>query len=76
MEGKGSWKRGGGCAVVSGGVGKERMVGVGMPWADQVEEVLDRCFRHLLGVWSVLGLKRLSSEEARLRLVGEAGEVG
>ena len=58
--------------MVRGGSGKRRMVGVGMPWADQVVEVVERCLV-LSGVRSVRGLKKLSSELARLRLVGEVG---
>jgi len=72
--GRGSWKSGGGggARVVRGGSGKRRMVGVGMPWADQVEEVVERCLG-LSGVRSARGLKKLSSELARLRLGGEVG---
>lgn len=69
VEGRGSWKRGGGCPVVSGGSGNERIVGVGMA---QIEEVLDRCL-HWSGVRSALGLKKLSSELARLCFGGELG---
>lgn len=47
-------------------------MGVEMPWADQMEEVLDRCLVRSR-VRSGLVVKMLSSESALVRLVGECG---